>query len=360
MATLAQLAELVGGKVVGDGNTVITGASTIRDAIPGDLTLVDKGVLARELETCDAAAVMVRDHNLEQVGDVSILPILLVEDVHQAFGAIVSHFTPRSFETSKGISEQAWVDPSAQVASDAVVYPGVFVGANVSIGARSVIHAGAKLMTGTHIGEDVVIYPGAVLYEDTKVGNRVIVHANAVLGAAGFGYATIEGKHILGPQRSNVILEDDVEIGAGTCVDRGSYSPTVIGEGSKIDNLVQVGHNVRVGRGNLFCSQAGIAGSSTTGDYVVFGGQTGVGDHVTIADQVKLGAKAGVIQDIHKKGEYVGAPAEPLRQQFQVYACLQKLPEMRRQIKNVLKAVAQLELQQQELEENASCTSKVA
>ena len=165
------------------------------------------------------------------------------------------------------------------------VYPFATIGDDVTIGAGSTIHSGVHIMAGSRIGEDVTIFPNAVLYENTVVGARCLIHAGAVLGAYGFGYEQVDGRHQLSAQLGNVELGADVEVGAGTTIDRGTYGPTVIGEGTKIDDQVMVAHNCRIGRHNMLCSQVGIAGSTTTGDYVVMAGQVGVRDHVNIGDR---------------------------------------------------------------------------
>jgi len=175
------------------------------------------------------------------------------------------------------------------------------------------------------------------------VGNRVIIHAGAVLGAYGFGYRCVNGRHELSAQLGNVIVEDDVEIGACTTIDRGTYGSTRIGQGTKLDNLVMIGHNCRIGRHNLLCSQVGIAGSSSTGDYVVMAGQVGVRDHVHIGDGVQLGAQAGVRKDIPPGEKHVGTPSGDAREQMEVYSIYLKLPEMRRQLKRIAQEVEELQ-----------------
>jgi UDP-3-O-[3-hydroxymyristoyl] glucosamine N-acyltransferase len=174
------------------------------------------------------------------------------------------------------------------------------------------------------------------------VGPRCVIHAGAVLGAYGFGYGCHEGRHRLSPQLGNVVLEADVEVGAGTTIDRGTYGPTIIGEGTKIDNLVMIAHNCRIGRHNMLCAQVGIAGSTSTGDYVVMAGQAGIRDHVHIGSQVMLGAKAGVMNDVPDGARFVGIPATPEREQMVKQAALSKLPEMRRELKRLGRMVDQL------------------
>jgi UDP-3-O-[3-hydroxymyristoyl] glucosamine N-acyltransferase len=187
----------------------------------------------------------------------------------------------------------------------------------------------------------VTLFPNVVLYEHTIVGNRVTIHAGAVIGAYGFGYQLSEGRHERSPQLGFVAIDDDVEIGANATIDRGTYGPTVIGEGTKIDNLVMIAHNCRIGRHNLICSQVGIAGSCTTGDYVVMAGQVGLRDHVEIGDRVALGAKAGVMHSI-AEGAWVGIPATPEREQMVKLAAVTRLPEMRKEFRALQRQVAEL------------------
>jgi UDP-3-O-[3-hydroxymyristoyl] glucosamine N-acyltransferase len=225
------------------------------------------------------------------------------------------------------------VSPTAKIAADVDVHPGVTIGDDVEIAAGTTIHAGVHIAAGCVIGENVTLFPNVVLYEDTRIGDRAIVHASVVIGAYGFGYRQVDGRHQLSAQLGHVEIGKDVEIGAGATIDRGTYGPTVIGEGTKIDNLVMVAHNCRLGRHNLICSQVGIAGSTTTGDYVVMAGQVGVRDHVHIGSGAVIGSKAGVTNDVAEGVEMLGAPAAPIRQAKLQMAAVAKLPEMRRQFR---------------------------
>jgi UDP-3-O-[3-hydroxymyristoyl] glucosamine N-acyltransferase len=200
-------------------------------------------------------------------------------------------------------------------------------------------------MHGCRLDEDVVVFSNAVLYENTRVGARSIIHAGAVIGAYGFGYQTVDGRHRLSAQLGHVELGADVEIGAGATVDRGTYGPTIVGDGTKVDNLVQIAHNCRIGRNNLICSLVGIAGSCKTGDYVVLAGQVGVRDHVEIGDRVTVGAKAGIMNNLEAHASYLGAPAIPERDEMHLVAAIQKLPEMRKQLKALVRQVEALEAQ---------------
>ncbi len=332
--TLAELARLVGGELVGDGDQPIEDAAVLLDASPTDVSLVDCAERVRELEVSNAAAVVV-SRDLEITG----CPAIIVDDVHAAFAAIVSHFRPPRTNTHSGISPQAVISSTAKIAGDVTIHPGVVIEDHVVIASGCHIHSGAKIAAGCQIAEEVTIFHGAVLYENTIVGPRSIIHANVVIGAYGFGYDSSSGRHLLSAQLGNVELGADVEIGAGTTIDRGTYGPTRIGEGTKIDNMVQIAHNCRIGRHNLICSQVGIAGSSTTGDYVVLGGQVGVRDHVEIQDGAILGAMSGVTNTIPAGEIWLGIPATPAREQKYKQGALSKLPEMRKQLRKLQKTV---------------------
>lgn len=338
--SLQELAQHIGGEVNGDGSVVITGAETIRDVSAGQITFATNPKYIPQLQACAAAAAVV------PVGvEVEGLPTIQVEDVVAAFTQVVTQFRPpRTFSTT-GISPQANIHESAQIDSSATIHAGATIGAEVVIGANSVIHSGATILDGTTIGNDTVIFPGVVIYENCIVGSRNILHANAVLGAYGFGYDSSSGRHILSAQLGNVVLGDDVEIGCGTTIDRGTFGSTTIGDGTKIDNQVMIGHNCRIGKHNLLCSQVGIAGSCSTGDYVVMAGQVGIGDHLDIEDRAVLAAKAGVMTRIPAGETWVGIPATPMREQVQKLAAVGKLPELRKQFRQLQKQVAALESQ---------------
>jgi UDP-3-O-[3-hydroxymyristoyl] glucosamine N-acyltransferase len=229
----------------------------------------------------------------------------------------------------------------AQLAPDVDVHPLALIGDDVVIGAGSTIHSGARIMAGCVIGSNVTIFPNVVLYEETRIGDRSILHAGAVIGAYGFGYSENEGRHELSSQLGNVEIGSDVEIGACATIDRGTYGSTFIGAGTKIDNLVQIGHNCRLGEHNLICSQVGIAGSTTTGDNVVMAGQVGVRDNVHIGTGAVLCSKAGIPNDVAEGQVMLGAPATPIREQKIQMVVISKLPEMRRQFRAMQRQFAE-------------------
>lgn len=341
-ASLSQLAEMVQGRVIGDPGLIITGAATLRDAQPEQITFIDSSERKSLLATTAAAAAVV-PQGIAQDGDSpQELSFIQTDDVFAAFTAIHHYFYPPRTARRVAISPAAMISPSARLACGVDVYAGAILGDDVEIGAGSVIHSGVCLMAGCKIGRNVTIFPNAVLYEDTVVGDDVIIHAAAVLGAYGFGYRLVNGRHQLSAQLGNVVIEPHVEIGAGATIDRGAYGPTRIGEGTKIDDQVMIAHNCRIGRHNLLCSQVGIAGSCTTGDYVIMAGQAGLRDHVTMGDRVQCAAQAGVAKDVPADGKQAGTPARPLRQAIENEVMLDKLPEMRRQLKQLQKTVEEL------------------
>ncbi len=275
--SLAALARMVGGDILGDATVEVGGAATLLDAGPGDITLVDRNEKAERLAATTArAAVVPRGFP----ADALTMPAIVVDDVHQAFTTIVMHFRPPRPRNRVGVSPQAAIHSSARLGDDVDVYPGATIGADVEIGAGSTIHSGAHLMPGCKLAAGVTVYCNAVLYENTTIGPRSVIHASVVLGCHGFGYRHFEGSHLPAAQLGHVQVGSDCEIGAGSTVDRGTYGPTIIGDGTKIDNLVMIAHNCRIGKHNMICSQVGVAGSTVTGDFVVMAGQVGVRDHV--------------------------------------------------------------------------------
>jgi UDP-3-O-[3-hydroxymyristoyl] glucosamine N-acyltransferase len=328
--TLRQLAELVHGELCGDGDLVIHAARPLGEAQPGDITFVEKPKHALQLQDCRASAAVVPAAVVTNG-----LPAIRVADPLSAFVAVVRLLHGRAEPAPHGIDPRADVHPSARVGADVSVLPFVSVGEGSVLGPRCRLHGGVVVGRFCRLGEDVVLYPNVVLYDGTVLGNRVVIHANSVIGADGFGYRFQNGSHVKVPQLGSVEIGDDVEVGACTTIDRGTFQATRVGRGTKIDNLVQVAHNCQIGNHNLFVSQMGIAGSSTTGDYVVVAGQVGIVDHVHIGDRVLIGAKAGVTRDVSAGERLLGAPATPEREQKRILISLEKLPEMRRDLRRI-------------------------
>lgn len=337
--TLGEIAAIVGGTIIGgDESLGIASAATLETACPADVTLLDSREKIHALAKSAAAAAIVP----KGTGALD-RPTIEVDDVHTAFAAVIVKLRPPRKTVRHGVSAQAFVDPSARLEDDVEIHPFATVGPDCEIARGVTIHAGARLMAGCRVGPGTTIFPNAVLYENTVVGARCIVHANAVLGAYGFGYKATEGHYVLSAQLGNVELGDDVEIGAGTTIDRGTYGPTRIGNGTKIDNLVMIAHNVRLGQHNMICSQVGVAGSTSTGDWVVMAGQVGVRDHVHIGDKAVLGARSGVSCDIEAGKTVLGEPAIDLRDRKLQLATISKLPEMRKELKHLASRLDALE-----------------
>ncbi len=334
ITTLREVASWVNGELCGDASTPIRDARPLQDAAEGDITFVEHDKHLTAWESCRASAAIV-PKSLAINGK----PVIRVDDPLAAFVQVVQRLRPPKTVRPRGISPLAHIHPSVVVGEGASIGPYVVIEEGTVLGARCTLHAGVAIGRNCRIGDDVTIYPHAVLYDDTIVGHRVIIHAHAVIGADGFGYRTHRGEHIKMPQLGWVEIEDDVEIGAGTTIDRGTFAATRIGRGTKIDNLVMIGHNCRIGRHNLLCSQVGIAGSCTTGDYVVMAGQVGVADHRTIGDRAVIGAKSGVPRDVPADAQVLGSPAIPRTEQARIVAALEKLPELRREVARIKKAL---------------------
>ena len=337
--TLGELAAAVGGRLLGIDPTVpITAAATLETVAENGVTLVDSPDKLHLLGKSSAAAAIV------PIGSgVLGRPTIEVDDVHAAFAQVIQLFRPPRRVATIGVSPQAAVDVSARLASDVEVHPLASIGPDCELAAGVTIHSGAHIMAGCRIGAGTTIYPNAVLYENTVLGQRCIVHAGAVLGAHGFGYKVVDGHYTLSAQLGWVELGDDVEVGAGTTIDRGTYGGTTIGSGTKLDNLVMIAHNCRLGRHNMICSQVGVAGSTSTGEWVVMAGQVGVRDHVHIGDRAVLGARSGVSNDVEPGKTVLGEPAIDLRDRKLQLATISKLPEMRKILKQLAGRVEALE-----------------
>ena len=341
VATVEQLAELVQGRLVGDGSVPIRAARPVAEAGPGDITFIEDERYAKKLRTSPASAVIVGPHFRRDVAD-PVLPVIEVADPLSAFVAVRAHLRGAEKPRWAGIHPMAWVAPSAEIGPDVAIYPFAYVGDGAVVGAGSTLHPGAVVGDRCCLGREVILHPNVVLYEDVTLGDRVEVHSGTVLGSDGFGYRLIDGRHVKIPQTGRVEVGDDVEIGANCTIDRGTFEATEIGEGSKIDNLVMIGHNNRVGRHNLLCGQVGIAGSCKTGDYVVMAGQAGIKDHTEIGDRVVVGAQAGVHRNVPTGQQVLGSPAIPVKEQRHIFAMIARLPDMHRQLRVLASQIALL------------------
>ena len=352
MVTVDQLARQLNGEVVGDREREITNAKALQKATSDDVTFVSDDQNVRKLGKCQAGVVLVDAERLiaaQQMMSLSETTFIVVSDPLRAFIETMKHFRPQRARLLIGVAPNAHVDPSAKIGSGTNIHPGAVIGADVVIGNDCDIHPGVVIGAGCQVGDETTIHPNAVLYPEITVGNRVLIHANSVIGADGFGYRFEHGRFMKIPQLGTVRIDDDVEIGACTTIDRGMVGPTIIGEGTKLDNLVQIAHNCELGKHNAFVSQVGLAGSVTTGDYVRCAGQVGIADHVHLGTGCTLAAKAGVHKNIPEGQTHVGIPAGPIDEQFKVMMAMQKAPEMRTQIRQLERQVAELTKQLSEI-----------
>jgi len=328
---LRELAELIGAEFQGPPgaeSVEISGAAGISDAREGQITFLSGGKFISELNKSGAAAVLVKDFipGIDK-------PQVKTDNPLYAFAKLLGHFYVKPRQHT-GISKNAFVSAEAEIAGDVTIYDFAYISGKVKIGSCAIIFPGVFIGESCIIGEDCTIYPNVTIRENTIIGNRVIIHPNAVIGADGFGYVFEEGRHNKIPQVGNVRIEDDVEVGAGVTIDRATTGTTSIGKGTKIDNLVQLAHNVRVGNNVILAAQTGISGSSNIGDGSMLGGQVGVADHASVEAGSMIAAQSGVMGKM-KRGVYGGYPAIPHREWLKASALFARLPELKKRIEEL-------------------------
>ena len=354
---LSQLASLTGGVVVGDASRVIEKVAPLHTADSVSITFAEKPEKVDWNSAPKAAAVVLPQGSSVAVPD--DVAKLFVDSPKAAFERIAAFFHPRVESLEVGISPKASIASSAKIGQNVSIGAFAVVGENVEIADGVKIYPGVVLMTNVRIGANSVLFPNVVVYENVRIGANCILHANCVLGAYGFGYDSSTGVHVLAAQYGSVVIEDNVEIGACSTVDRGAYDATYIGEGSKIDNHVMIAHNCKLGKRNMICASVGIAGSVSTGDYVVMAGRVGMRDHLTVGDGAMIGAMAGVMTDVPAKARIVGIPATPEREQFRKQAALSKLPDTLKDYRKLREEVAELESRIAALEQVCDDESQV-
>ncbi len=336
--TLKEIARLIDGKVVGDGNIIITGASGIKEASEGDITFLANPKYMPLMDKTRAAAIITSEASQK-----TNKPIILTANPSLAFAKIISMIIPDEAGHPNGIDYTVVMGKNVSLGKDVAVGPYVVIGDNVTIGDNTIIYAGCFIGHHTKIGSHTLIYPHVSIRERISIGSRVIIHSGTVIGSDGFGFATIKGLHHKIPQVGTVEIADDVEIGANVTIDRARFDKTVIGRGTKIDNLVQIAHNVIIGENSLIVAQVGISGSTIIGDNVTLAGQAGLVGHITVGNNAIVTAQSGVSKSVPADTMVSGYPARPFMTTQRVNASLQNLPKLFDLVRELKKKIEELE-----------------
>lgn len=327
--TAATIARHLNGEVIGDKDLILSGFAPATTAKSGDLTFAENPSFFAKAEQSDASAVLVdQDYSSEKK------TLIRVPSSRIAFAQVLPLFFPDP-TIEPGIHPTAVIAESAKVDATAHVGAHCVIGDETVVGARAVLHPRVTVGPQCEIGDDTVLFPGVAVYHRCQLGNRVRVHANSVIGSDGFGYVFDQGQHRKVPQVGTVLIQDDVEVGAGVTIDRGTLGPTLIGRGTKIDNLVQIGHNVQIGEHCIVVAQVGIAGSTKIGNFVQIGGQVGIAGHLKIGDRAMIAAQSGVMHDIPAEEKWFGSPAQPDRKAKRMLLAIQQLPRLMKRVSEV-------------------------
>ena len=335
--TASQVADQLRGEIIGDGTIRLTGFGPADSAKSGDLTFAETDEFFAAAEHSQASAIL-----LAGAFAPSKKVLIRVQNARVAMAKALPLFFPQD-ESQQGIHLSAVIHPTAQVAPTAQIGPHCVVGERARIGARSALMCGNHIGRDCLIGDDVRLFPNVIVYADSQIGSRVAIHAGTVIGSDGYSYVLDAGRHLKVPQVGNVIIGDDVEIGANSAIDRGALGSTIISQGSKLDNLVHVAHNVVLGRHCIITGQVGFAGSTRLGDYCMVAAQSGIADHLKIGNQVVIGAKSGVMRDIPDGARVLGIPAMPDKQAKRQMIAAQHLPELIRRVRELEQRVRQLQ-----------------
>jgi UDP-3-O-[3-hydroxymyristoyl] glucosamine N-acyltransferase len=337
--SVAELAQLLDATVIGDPGLVIRQFRGLDDAGPGDLTFIANAKYLPKLQTTQASAVIVAPGATTERSDITLL---VCRNPYLAFARVLTYLQGPP-APCQGVMDGAFVHPEAELDEQVTIHPGCYVGAKARVGRGTVLHPGVVLYAGATVGEDCLLHASVVVREGCQLGNRVILQSGVVIGSDGFGYAPDGARYVKIPQIGHVLIEDDVEIGANTCVDRATLGVTRIRRGAKIDNLVQIAHNVVIGEDTVLVSQVGIAGSTEIGNHCTLGGQVGVVGHIKIGDNVMVGGKSGVNNNVAAGQVVSGLPVIPHQEWLKASMSFPKLPEMRKELNRLRQQVQKLE-----------------
>ncbi|MDD7660904.1 MAG: UDP-3-O-(3-hydroxymyristoyl)glucosamine N-acyltransferase [Bacteroidales bacterium] len=337
--TAQQIAELIKGRVEGDKDAKVSSFAKIEEGHEGAISFLSNKKYLHYIYETKSSVVLV-DESLELERNVNCT-LIRVKSAYEAVAQLLQLYESMK-PRKRGISDLAFIDPTATIGKDCYIGPFAYVGPKCVIGDNSIIHPHAALGDNVIVGKNTEIHSNAVIYHDCKVGNRCILHAGCVIGADGFGFAPSENGYDKIPQIGIVTIEDDVEIGANTCVDRSTMGSTFIRNGVKLDNLVQIAHNTDIGANTVMSSQVGVAGSTKVGEWCMFGGQVGISGHITIGNKVMLGAQSGVPGSIKDGQQLIGTPPMEMRSYFKSQAIFRRLPEMYNEINKLRKEIEEL------------------
>ncbi|NNE99801.1 MAG: UDP-3-O-(3-hydroxymyristoyl)glucosamine N-acyltransferase [Pyrinomonadaceae bacterium] len=332
-----EIADLVKGELVGDEDVEISRVAALEDASNGDISFIEAAGAIDRLEQVSASCLLIPQNSEIK----TTCPSIQVKNPKYAFATIAAELHP--FRKSSGWHETISIPDKSDVRARFI---GAFVsiGENTNIGEGSEIHDGSRVGRNVTIGNSSIVNPNCVIYDNVTIGNNCVIHSGSVIGADGFGFVRGEDEYIKFPQIGTVVIEDNVEVGANSCIDRGALGETRIGEGTKIDNLVQVAHNVTIGKRVVIASQTGISGSVTIEDDCVIGGQVGFGDHCTVESGAVIGSQAGVLPGkIVREGVWWGTPVKPLRDYKRLNAHINSLPRLKQEIKTLRQLISELE-----------------
>ncbi len=329
----AQVAAFIGGKVDGDAETIVSSFAKIEQGKAGDLCFLANMAYEQHLYSTSASAVIVAD-DFKPSKAVSAA-LIRVKNPYEAFAKLMA-FAESQKPRATGVSELAFIAQGVEIPSSCLIGEFVVVQKNAKIGENCTIYPQVFIGENAIVGNDVVLFPGVKVMNDSVIGNRCVLNAGAIIGGDGFGFAPDEKGHYNKiPQLGNVVLEDDVEIGANTTIDRATMGSTRIGQGTKLDNLIMIAHNVELGKHNVFAAQAGVSGSTKMGDHNMIGGQVGFSGHIKIGSHCKIAAQSGIMSDVPNEASLMGSPAIPSNRYFRIYAIFRKLDELARKVNSL-------------------------